>query len=137
MGEITDLVIGDVQDTRQICDDINSENFEWIEAPGLTIEKLETLFRILRQGKGRKKPADFRVKEYGSVTLVRISDELVVLLCSVGSIVKTAQHWMDQDEELEGQQWPKDVVVKLLRNLRALSKKAQKKGQQLFLRVSP
>jgi hypothetical protein len=40
MGVLTDVVIAQPEEASEVCDDINSDKFEWKEFPGLEIPML-------------------------------------------------------------------------------------------------
>lgn len=50
MGVLTDLVVAKADDAPRLVKDINPEEFDWHEVPGLSRMKLTSLFSILKKG---------------------------------------------------------------------------------------
>ncbi len=138
MGVLTDLVVARADDAQRLGEDINSEEFDWDEVPGLSIVKLTSLFRILKKdGRSPKLPlvCDESAQD---LWVYSIDAELVERLANLqdSELLATAQLWIDNEEEFSIEGWPQQEVRKLLKTLKQLCLKAKRKKLSLFLRQS-
>ncbi len=142
MGIISDIVVAKVSDAGRLCEDINSNDFQFIEMRGLQIDELAALLKVLD-------PTSVSSNSDAKIQLISAKDKdegpwayllprtFVERLSEIPDegIPSVVAGWLEDEGAELIQGAPFDLVEGCLKNLRALSKSAIKEEKALFLRI--
>jgi hypothetical protein len=143
MGVLSDIVIADISQAKQICKDINSKQFVWKETPDLTAEMLAVLYCMLTQSRYSKKRAKELCNKFCVVyssnidSVTSIPDEFLVHLAQVktNSIPQIAADWREKLGS-KFDNYAEDAFENYMSALRKLSRQASTHKSSLLLRQS-